>query len=205
MNIWVIIPVKTLSKTKSRLAPILSSEERASLTVKLLKRLFRVINEVDLIEKVIVVSKDERIARIANEAHHIALAEPQGADLNESIQFAFAHAEQDGATHVLILPSDLPLVTADDLMLFLSLVEEGGETAVVCSDNVQMGTNALLLPVGWSFKFQYGLNSFAKHLDEANIHRLNTCIVDVPNIQFDLDTEADWEQYQHQFGKQSQV
>ena len=203
MNIWVIIPVKQLSKTKSRLASVLSSEDRANLTLKLLKRLFSVVGDVEEIEKVLVVSRDETVVRLTTELNHIALSEPAGADLNESIQFAFSHAQISGASYVLILPSDLPLITSADLEMLLSQVVDDGlmETAVICPDAIQMGTNALLLPIGKPFQFRYGVGSFEQHLEEAIQNGLDMLPVVIPNIQFDLDTEEDWEQYQRKFGK----
>ncbi|MEM7335878.1 MAG: 2-phospho-L-lactate guanylyltransferase [Chloroflexota bacterium] len=198
MKIWAIIPVKTLSKTKTRLASVLLPNERANLTLKLLKRLLFQIDKVASIDRAIVVSRDERVCQLALAPNQSALSEPEGEDLNGSVSFAFKYAQQAGVTHCLILPSDLPLVEAADLDLFLSQIgkDTAGKTALICSDAIQMGTNALLLPTNKPFQFRYGPNSYEQHLEEMQQRGLNPISLFVPNIQFDLDNEADWQKYQ---------
>ena len=65
----------------------------------------------------------------------------------------------------------------------------------ICSDSERNGTNALFVCPPTGFNFQYGPGSFQRHLDEATRLGLAHCIVDVPGIKFDLDTEEDYQAY----------
>lgn len=194
MNIWVIIPIKSLSETKSRLSSILSPSERSALTLYFYTRLLKVVKQVEIIDEVLVVSRDEKIGHIANKLRIRAIQEKEDAGLNESVRLGCLTAQKNGATHCLILPSDLPLVTKADLEHLFS--KTNAATLLICGDGKQMGTNALFLPMAKGFQFRYGSNSFEQHLTEAKRVNLATEVFINSNLQFDLDTEEDWEQYQ---------
>lgn len=118
MSIYCLIPAKPHAEAKSRLASILSPEQRISLNHWLLRRTLRLARQV--VGHVIVVSRDAAI---------IAQAESQGAwglpetsiGLNTALTQATRFAMDLGATGILVLPTDLPRVTASDLETILSL------------------------------------------------------------------------------------
>lgn len=197
MSTWAIIPVKTLNHAKSRLAPFISDNERTELVRCLLHRLLQVLREVPRIDELLVVSRDPDVAQIAVQYEACVVMEENGAGLNQSVTIGKQVAAAQGADWVLMLPSDLPIVQPDDI--------EGlwGKTAVfpqphivICSDRHHQGTNALLMPAKTPFHFKYGHHSYAKHCEEARRLQLNVLSVDIPGLQFDLDTIQDWEIFQ---------
>jgi 2-phospho-L-lactate guanylyltransferase len=199
MTIWAIIPVKTLRHAKSRLAPFLEEGERAALMRHLLHRLLHVLSGVPQINNVVVVSRDAEVASIAHQHLAHIVAEQEGCGLNESVTTGASYALHNGARSVLILPADLPIVMAEDIQQMV------GETAVspthamiICSDREQNGTNALLIPAHVPFRYQYGVQSLQKHVAEAARLQMNMRIVELPGLQFDLDTFRDWNEYQAQ-------
>lgn len=194
MNIWAIIPIKSLTHTKTRLANVLTPTERANLTICLYRRLLKVLQQLDAIEQIVVVSRDVQINQIAEEHETSFIQEPPQADLNQSIAYGVNFAKHHGASHALILPSDLPLVTKADLSALLDQAKENH--LLICSDGAQTGTNALLLPLNVIFQFRYGLNSFEQHIVEATRSGLAVGVYTNRALQFDLDTEDDWYAYQ---------
>ncbi len=66
MTTWAIIPVKPLRYGKSRLAHILSPDERAALTTEMLHYTLRVLENVPAIYRTLVISRDP--AALANTA-----------------------------------------------------------------------------------------------------------------------------------------
>lgn len=193
-TIWAVIPVKPLVNTKTRLASVLSPQERTALTMQLFVRLICEVKQVARIAETVVVTRDERLAALACAfgTHRTAEAAEEG--LNEAVARGVRLAGQRGATHALILPSDLPLVTRADLD---RLLEKVADTAVsICSDEKALGTNALLVPVGAKFRFAYGVNSLEQHIAEAERAGLLVQRLYNDNLQFDIDTANDWEQYQ---------
>lgn len=193
------MPVKPLHESKRRLAHILSVEERADLIHRFLTHTLAVLNQSQLIDRVLVVSSDERALAAARLYGTEWLEETAVLGLNPAVTTAVQFSADSEATAVLILPADLPFIEPADVAI---MVEEkwNGRNSVpylaICSDDRQEGTNALFICPPIPFTFHYGANSFQQHLQEAQTRGLATHIIHCPGIQFDLDTEADWHKYQ---------
>lgn len=198
MNLWTIIPAKSLQQTKSRLANILSPEERSRLTQSLLTRTLQLLAETAVPTQIVVVSRDAQVAEIAHRWQAHWVAEPQGSGLNGAVASGSAFALAQNASHLFVLPSDLPFLNRAELTTLLTQVETAASqpTIILCSDEKQEGTNALILPAAVPFRFSYGRYSFQYHQQEAMRLGLACQIVQLPGIQFDIDTEEDYAIYQ---------
>lgn len=194
-SLWAIVPVKRLEISKSRLRSVLSPRQRHTLTRTMLMRLLGILRHMPDIEGILVVSRDAAVAELAAAAHCHLYSEPPLVSLNEALAGGLAYAQAQGASHALILPTDLPLVEEVDVQ---NVVGEAGDSAVViCSDKRHDGTNALLLPLTKdAFQMQYGRRSFHKHQQEAARLGWPLQVVEPPRLQFDLDTAEDWHSYQ---------
>jgi 2-phospho-L-lactate/phosphoenolpyruvate guanylyltransferase len=207
MIVWAIVPVKPLRDSKSRLAHILSPDERAELTGQLLVRTLEVLNQVRDIHRIMVVSRDPAVLKIARQQGAVTFGEGDRQDLNLALTRAAHIASAQQAEAVLILPSDLPLVSADDVSMVLAgiIPESNGHHAngyyyqtraiSICPDHMNDGTNAILVSPPSGFNFQYGPGSFDGHLEEAARLGMARRIVHAPGLKFDLDTEEDWATY----------
>lgn len=197
MNLWTILPVKSLHQTKSRLASILSPDERAKLTLHLLERTLDLLQTVPLITETAVITQDRIVANMAAAFDCRWSAEPVGSGLNDAVNIGVALAAAEGATHCLILPSDLPFLAGNELAELVMLAEatDSHPTVILCGDQQKQGTNSMILPTGLGFRFWYGRNSFHRHQQEAAHLGLACQIVQLPSLQFDLDTEQDYNLY----------
>ena len=111
--------------------------------------------------------------------------------LNGAIDAGRAWALDRGASAVISLFADLPLIVADDICGLVARME----SVVLGPDRRGEGTNALLLRLagrGPEFTFAFGEGSLAKHLAEARRLGLSVGVHDAPGIAFDLDTPDDW-------------
>ena len=163
---------------------------------------------VEPIARVLVISVDERVLATATEKGGEVLREmlpEQGAfSLNTAVSQAIAHATAQKATAALILPADLPFAQPADIHALLNVAgygrmrNENGRlpTIVLSSDEDGTGTNALIIPLPTPFHFQYGKGSYQKHTKEATQLGFAVKTIHAPNLQFDLDTEADWQRYE---------
>ncbi|GJM42925.1 MAG: hypothetical protein DHS20C20_32070 [Ardenticatenaceae bacterium] len=197
MNLWTILPVKSLHQTKSRLRAVLSPGKRAQLTLRLLERTLRLLQTVPLISETAVITQDPVVAKMAVSYACHWTAEPIGSGLNGAVTAGMALATANGASHCLILPSDLPFLDAREMAKLIRLAETAvaHPTLFLCSDTQQQGTNGMILPTGLGFRFRYGRNSFHHHQQEASRFGLACHIVALPSFQFDLDTEHDYAFY----------
>ena len=67
MDIWALIPVKSLKDSKRRLSRLLPAEQRAILIHGLLQHELMVLNEVPAITNVLVISSDADVWRLARQ------------------------------------------------------------------------------------------------------------------------------------------
>ncbi|MCB0021775.1 MAG: 2-phospho-L-lactate guanylyltransferase [Caldilinea sp.] len=188
MKPWLIIPAKPFTAAKSRLATILSPTERARLGAFLLERTLRVAQEAEAFDEIMVISRDPVALQLASGLGARALAET-GVELNEAVTQACRDAQENGATCVLVLPADLPRLTAADLHL-LCAAADAPETVVITPSR-DGGTNALLLSLPVPFAFAYGRDSFQHHARRATRSALDVRVVETDNLRFDLDAPAD--------------
>jgi 2-phospho-L-lactate/phosphoenolpyruvate guanylyltransferase len=193
MSIWVIIPVKHLHDSKHRLAHLLSPDERAGLIYQFLERILTVLTHAQAIDHVLVVTGDPVVTALAQEKGAGVLVEAKPKGLNPAVNLGVKRAIAEGAGAVLVLPADLPFVRPDDIESMVNtLTGHGRPLMAISGDELEDGTNALLLAPPGGFTFQYGPGSFQAHLEEAHTRDRTAIIVNAPGLRFDLDTESDW-------------
>jgi 2-phospho-L-lactate guanylyltransferase len=184
---FFIIPVKPLNESKSRLAPVLTPEQRVQLSGNLLRRTLRLAGQFG---EVVVISRDKRVRRLAKEAGAWALVEAE-AELNAAIRQAAGWIGGRGGQAIFVLPADLPLLAPADL---IEMIESGREApaVVLAPCRRQRGTNALLLRPPQLIPFAFGPDSFEEHRQAAQALGLEPIIYRSPTVAFDLDTPEDW-------------
>jgi 2-phospho-L-lactate guanylyltransferase len=191
-KLWTIVPARGLTAGKSRLAPVLNAAVREALNRELLERTLAVVSEwCGAPQRCFVVSPCSRALALARDAGATAVREgARAVGLNRAVRLGVARAAAQGATHVLILPADLPHVTADALS---ALANPAGRLkhVVLAPDKTGSGTNALLIGVGTGFKYAFGPASFAAHRAAAKRAGLTTSIVRRAELEYDLDTPDD--------------
>lgn len=209
MTTWAIVPVKPLRDGKSRLAHILSADERAQLTTYMLQRTLDILNSMSSIYRTLVISRDPAVLKLARQRNAFTFGEGEKLGLNMALTRAAHIVAAQKAAGVLILPADLPLITTGDIDVMLAGVsplrsspQVNGtngrmmERAVaICPDRTNDGTNALYISPPLGFTFHYGAQSFQNHLDEAERLGIQGRIVHAPGLKFDLDTEEDWHKF----------
>lgn len=193
MDIWAIIPVKSLRQTKSRLTAVLSIEERAKLTQQFIRRILQLLSAETAIARIIVVSRDETVRQLAQPYGALVIAESEKAAMNGAIHTGTHLAALSGADRVLILPSDLPYLGADDIKMVCHTAVARPHHILICPDRHQKGTNGLLLPPHLPFRFQFGPDSFSRHVAEAGRLQFPAHFIRTTGWQFDLDTAEDWQ------------
>jgi 2-phospho-L-lactate guanylyltransferase len=189
MSRWLLAPVKPLAEAKSRLAPVLAAEERSELAQRLLLRTLTLAQQSALFSCLLVVSRDPLVWKIARTVGACVLPE-LGDELNSALQQGAAYAWQEGASSLLILPADLPLLRTDDLAALCALGEVGD--GCVLGPAQDGGTNALHLRLPPGLPFCFGPDSFARHLAAAHAAGLKPQVYDSPTLRFDLDQPAQW-------------
>ncbi|MGC8856378.1 MAG: 2-phospho-L-lactate guanylyltransferase [Anaerolineae bacterium] len=192
MTLWAIVPVKPLRRGKSRLAGTLSEDERTFLNQYLLERTLKTLVELKEIEEVLVVSRDPQALAIARHFGARTVREDGAPQLNIALMRATVVAQVYSTQAVLVLPVDLPLLNADDL---LTLIQHASNppVVVIAPDRHHKGTNALLISPSGLIQYDFGENSFQRHCERARKAGARLEIVELPSLSLDLDLPEDLE------------
>jgi 2-phospho-L-lactate/phosphoenolpyruvate guanylyltransferase len=189
-GLWAVLPVKPFAAAKTRLDGALSPPDRAALARHLMLGALSALLESGCFDDVIVVSRDPGTRNLAAEAGAGTLEE-HGSTLNQAVALARTHALSQGATALLVLASDLPLVTSATIQNFVAAAE--GAPVVIGPDRHDEGTNALLLRPPPAIDFGFGARSFLRHEKRALQRGLLPRVLRLPELAFDVDTPADLE------------
>ena len=188
-----VIPMKPLSRSKTRLAPYMSEEQRSDLVVGMLRRVLGAIKG-SSIEMFWVVGGDERIRNVARNFDGIWMEE-LGRNLNDTLGKAFDELAGRNAA-ALYLAGDLPFLKPSDLHSLLRSSRRNTNITLAPARR-DGGTNAILVPPGIPFRPELGLRSFSKHLSTAAAMEVSVAICYSPGLGFDLDITDDLETFQH--------
>src|SRR5437879_4080956 len=131
-----IVPMKPLAHAKARLAPVLSPDERRSLSLAMLTDVVRAAGELDVVW---VLNSDDDAADAARAAGGEPRPDPApGEGLNASLDAATAQATVEGARGVLVLSADCPAATRADVKAIAM-----GDGVVMASERYGTGPNAV--------------------------------------------------------------
>jgi 2-phospho-L-lactate guanylyltransferase len=118
----------------------------------------------------------------------ITLHDP-GGGLNSALTSAAAQAYERGATRIVVVHADLPLLRPEEVSM---LITAAGSTGfALAPDRKGTGTNALCAPADWGGTYQFGVGSFARHLVQARGRQTSSGIVRMPGLSFDVDEASD--------------
>jgi 2-phospho-L-lactate guanylyltransferase len=195
MTIWAIVPVKPLQRAKSRLSNILTQSERASLSRKLLKQTLKVLAQVPAVEQTLVISRDSEALALARGYDAKTVTERGSPQLNKALVRASLIAQGYGVTAVLVLPADLPLLIKEDVEKLIASSGSPPEV-VIAPDRRGTGTNAILSSPPGLIEYDFGSDSFSKHVARAEKAGARVVICDLPSLGLDLDDPDDFAAYQ---------
>jgi 2-phospho-L-lactate guanylyltransferase len=195
-ELWAVIPVKPLLESKKRLAHLLPAEQRANLVRELMCHVLAAVQQVPEITRTAVISSDPVVWAVGEALGAAIIQEEPPPDLNTAVARAYAIAVHHDAAGVLILPVDLPYVTAEDISLLIETglgrpSDEIRGIMAAAPDKAGEGTNALFLYPPLEFTFRFGPGSLQRHIHEALERKIAVRLVYAPGLQFDLDTAED--------------
>lgn len=192
---FVLVPVKALTWGKTRLSSLLSETARHAVSQAMLIDVLTSLRQASLVERVVVVSSDSSLLALTRRLGAHALEEEYPRGINGAVQVGSEYCSRQGATALLVLLADLPLVTAEDIdFLFQQLSGAPEALLVPCKEGE--GTNALLrVPPLITASCFGGGPSLERHLLAARRAGIACRVIEVPRIAFDLDSIEDLERF----------
>jgi 2-phospho-L-lactate/phosphoenolpyruvate guanylyltransferase len=188
MKYSALIPVKSLTTAKSRLAPSFSQHQRERLVLDMLHHVLCVLLDSELFGKVSVVSSDKQVLEQAYLWGARAMTEEQHGH-NQALHAAALREKADGTTALLTISADLPLLTTQEIRCFFeqSLQHE----IVLAPSRDGTGTNAILVRPPLAVPYLFGTNSLQRFLEAARQRHLSYSTYHSIGLALDIDTVDD--------------
>jgi 2-phospho-L-lactate guanylyltransferase len=189
MKTWVVVLIKDFDSAKQRLRPAMGVRSRRALARRNARLAVAAAAAGD---HVLVVAGSEEVAEVAGALGAEVLLEPREEGQNVAARRGINHAVAGGAAAVLVLSSDLPLVTRDavaDLIRYASRLSPPAAVAVPALG--RGGTNALYLRPPDAIGLHFGDESLAKFRADADSRGVELVIHHSEAMALDLDEPAD--------------
>lgn len=192
-DIVAVVPVKDFALAKQRLAGAFPPAFRRQFAGAMLRDVLEALRATEGLAGIVVVTADPEAGLLAREHGARLLFEKEVRGLNAAVTEAAARlaAEQRGG--VLVLPSDIPAATPEEIGRLLAAHGEGRAVSLLRAHDGQ-GTNALVATPPDALGFAYGPSSFEAHLANAAalgiVPRAHESAA-FPRLALDVDTPED--------------
>ena len=185
MSTVAVLPIKRFAHAKQRL----ERPGRDALAAGMADDVLRALAGARGLDRVLVVTGDERAKARAAEHGATVVDEAELAGHSGAAAIGVARAVALGATRVLLVPGDCPLLRPEDVDGLLARHPEPG--VVVVPDRHGTGTNALLLQPPTAISPAFGPGSRERHVRLARDAGRPVQVDEVPALLMDVDTLED--------------
>ena len=176
----VLIPLKRLDDAKSRLADVLTANERSALMLELLEGVLAAAEEAD-VGPITIVTGESAVP------DGFGRFDDRGLAWNDALAAAMREVVSEPIAAV--LSADLPRVTAEDIQALVAATPDRGMAIARALDG---GTNAVSMRPPGAIVTHFGEpQSSAVHAQATAAAGLAARIIDLPGLAFDVDTPAD--------------
>lgn len=184
----MVVPIKAFTSAKSRLSDKLDPDRRACLAQAAADRVLRAVADCPLVELRLAVVDTDLAARMALHRNFEVLQRPDLLGQSAAVGAGFSAAIKRGATNILTVSADIPLVRPKDID---EILRPRPPVLVMVSDREGLGTNAMRLDPAIDLHLHFGPDSLAMHKREAAALRLPVKVIDNRRVRLDIDTPDD--------------
>ena len=174
----------------------LSDEETEKIVENMLRHVLTEVSKSQMSDASFLITKDEEAISLAKQIGVETIEEKEQINESTSVDLATKILIRRGATSVLRIPGDLPLLTYNDID---SIFRESIETnsCILVPSKSGKGTNAILRRPPDIIKSCFGEDSLRKHKKEFDRKQVQYKIVKNKNIELDLDCLEDLQEFKN--------
>lgn len=187
---WALVPIKRFPAAKSRLSTVFSREECNRLAESMARDVLRALIAAPEIAGIAILTAEPSLAQFPEAAGARLFAETPGGDYCADLAATAASLAASGARTLVVLPSDLPTLSAASVRALLTAhtTTPEGVTVAAARDG---GTNALVLTPPTIMPFLFGPDSATRHMAAASARGVACQRLDIPAFARDIDTPED--------------
>ena len=182
-----IIPVKTFSKAKTRLN--LQQACKEEICRIMLQEVMKTISNCKLVNKIVIVSKDETALNIGRQFNAIEIFDDESG-VNDAISLADEYLSDKKFECSVVFPQDIPIMTSLDIDTLLGFIRTTNSVIIVPSRQFN-GTNALVRYPADLMETRYDMGSYTHQMDAASTKTKNISIALIRRMMLDIDDEHD--------------
>jgi 2-phospho-L-lactate/phosphoenolpyruvate guanylyltransferase len=179
-----LVAIKARAQCKSRLGEVLAPAARLQLVRAMLDAVIAAARGAQTLRQILVVSPERDCVPA-----EIPVLADTGGGLNDALSAARRALHEFSCQELVVLPADLPHVTAADIDDLVHAGRRGG--FAIAPDAAGVGTNGLYLNSPQPFRFRFGPDSRRLHLEQAHGMGLNPQVVQLAGLEFDVDSPDD--------------
>ena len=189
MRTLAILPVKSFTAAKQRLAESLGGGARVALAQAMFMDVLASARRVPGLTGIAVVTSDRAAESVAVDSRGgvLVLREEGQTGHSAAAMLGIRHALADEYDRVLLIPGDTPLVQTAELAALLA----GATGVVVVPDRHGTGTNALVMTPPGAIEPSFGPGSLERHVAAAEAAGVPHRVQEVPGLALDVDTPED--------------
>src|SRR3954451_2836874 len=191
MRTQAIVPIKSFSAAKQRLADVLAAGSRRSLVQAMFSDVLASLRRCDRLDGIVVVTGDPLADSIARVDRVTVLSDDAAAGQSAATEIGIAHALANGFERVLLVPGDTPLLDPAEIDPLLDRTERDGIDVAIVPDRHGTGTNALVLTPPDAMPPSFGEGSFERHVAAAREAGRSFRAESVSSLAPDVDTPDD--------------
>ncbi len=134
---------------------------------------------------VALVTGDTRAQHLAREFEFGVIEDTRNENETAAIEMATAWCEQRGYDTTVVAPSDIPLITSDELHRVLNAAPAEGAVFVPAYD--RRGSNCILRRPASLIPLRFGNDSFLPHCEALRKTGRELVVLEMPGIGLDID------------------
>ncbi|HZP22234.1 MAG TPA: 2-phospho-L-lactate guanylyltransferase [Terriglobales bacterium] len=187
----LLIPFKSLATAKQRLADVLDARQRSQLAEAMLRDVMHAAAGVTDRIDVALVTGDPRAQALAREHGFLIIPDDSNESETAAIEMATAWCERRGYDTTIVVPADIPLITAAELRRVLD--EAPAEGALIVPAYDRRGSNCILRRPASIIPLRFGNDSFLPHCEAMRRTGKPLIILELPGIGLDVDNPHELE------------
>jgi len=188
----ILVPVKSLTNAKQRLASLLDQPTRTRLAQAMLFDVLETLHTLTNRPDISVVTSDPFALHLAQQFEFQVIPDNANRSETDAIEMATRFCESQGVDSTLVIPGDIPLIQACELEKILEAAPGQGSVLVPAADG--RGTNAVWRRPAGLFPLRFGNDSFKPHLTAARATQTPCVVLSLPGIGLDVDNPSDLRQ-----------
>ena len=185
----ILVPVKNLATAKQRLAAVLDQPARTELAQAMLHDVVSALAAWTGRPACALVTSDPLAIELAREYDFEIIPDPANPGETGAIEMATDICVARGIESTLVIPADIPLIQASELVQIFAHAPEEGSVLAPAADG--RGTNAAFRRPANLFPLRFGNDSFKPHLAAARATGKPCIVLQLPGIAVDVDNPDD--------------